>query len=91
MKPSRDVSLPGWQHGLSAVSATEARIDIGRAMATLTDAESALFASAAHASVQDLVDHGFGARATLYRRLRDLRCVLTAGGLGGLSDSFVAA
>jgi RNA polymerase sigma-70 factor (ECF subfamily) len=58
----------------------ERRIDLARALGALESLDLRLCAAMADCPIRCLVDRGFGSRATLYRRLRNLRCVLAANG-----------
>ena len=51
-----------------------------RLLGALEARDLTLCAAMARCPICGLVGRGFGSRATLYRRLRNLRCVLTAHG-----------
>lgn len=74
---------------------TEEDLEVGlalsRALARLPEADRRLCAALAHRSVAALATQGFGSRSALYRRITDLRHVLTAYGLGPLWDDFAKA
>ena len=73
---------PAAWHGGRAftIEATDCRIDLARALGALEACDLTLCAAIAHCPVRDLAGRGFGSRATIYRRLQDLRCVLAANG-----------
>lgn len=89
---SEDDSLAAW-HGqdrdVRADSLT--RESLRAVLARLPEADRRLCRALAHRSVTGLAADGFGSRSTLYRRLADLRLVLTAHGLGPSWDDLVAA
>lgn len=66
---------------IDARAATERRIDVGRVLAHLQPRDRALCAAVMRWPVDHLAANGFGSRAGLYRRLRELRLVLAASGL----------
>lgn len=66
--------------GVAGAAAMEQRLDLVAALRSLDRRDRAFCLAVARTSVEMLVAHGFGSRAGLYRRLRDLRCRLTAGG-----------
>jgi RNA polymerase sigma-70 factor (ECF subfamily) len=61
------------------------------ALARLPEADRRFCCALAHRSVTALAAEGFGSRSALYRRLADLRHVLTAYGLGPCWDGFQTA
>ncbi|MGM0584711.1 MAG: sigma factor [Pseudomonadota bacterium] len=61
------------------------------ALARLPEADRRFCRALAHRSVTALAAEGFGSRSALYRRLADLRHVLTAYGLGPAWDDLAAA
>ncbi len=70
-----------WHGGRACtIEATDCRIDLARALGALEACDLTLCAAIAHCPVRDLAGRGFGSRATIYRRLQDLRCVLAANG-----------
>ncbi len=69
----------------------EAGLALSRALARLPEADRRLCAALAQRSVAALATEGFGSRSTLYRRIADLRHVLTAHGLGPSWDDFATA
>ena len=73
--------LAAWHGGRAC---TSRRPDVGSIWpgpsARSTRATSRCAPPIAHCPVRDLAGRGLGSRATLYRRLRDLRCVLAANG-----------
>ncbi|HET6377005.1 MAG TPA: hypothetical protein VFG05_01645 [Methylocella sp.] len=64
-----------------AFAAAERRIDLERRLGILPRKDGALCAALAHATAGELGASGRGARASLYRRLHDIRLALTAAGL----------
>ena len=58
----------------------ERRIDLAWTLGALEARDLRLCAAMANCPIRALVDRGLGSRATLYRRLRNLRCVLAANG-----------
>jgi RNA polymerase sigma-70 factor (ECF subfamily) len=74
-------SLAAW-HGqcIALETAIAANIDLSRALGALHPRDRSLCAAMARCPVRGLVGRGLGSRATLYRRLRELRCVLAAHG-----------
>lgn len=66
---------------MDAFAAVERRVDLERRLGILSRRDSALCAALSQASVEELAVHGRGARASLYRRVRDIRLALTASGL----------
>lgn len=73
--------LAAW-HGCCAccVEATDRRIGLARAFAALDARDLMLCAAMAHRPIRGMACCGLGSRATLHRRLRDLRCALAAHG-----------
>jgi RNA polymerase sigma-70 factor (ECF subfamily) len=67
--------------GEVTAAATEVRIDVSRALARLQPRDQALCAAVVRWPVDHLAANGFGSRAGLYRRLRELRFLLAANGL----------
>lgn len=57
------------------------RLDLHHSLERLNRDERDLYAASGEHSVQRLVEQGFGSRATVYRRLHRVRCVLVAGGV----------
>jgi RNA polymerase sigma-70 factor (ECF subfamily) len=73
--------LSAWHgHCAALEAAIDARIDLSRALGALHARDRLLCAAVAHCPVRVLAERGHGSRATLYRRLRDLRCALAAHG-----------
>ena len=73
--------LSAWHgHCVALEAAIDARIDLARALGALHARDRSLCAAATQCPVRALVERGLGSRATLYRRLRDLRCALAAHG-----------
>jgi RNA polymerase sigma-70 factor (ECF subfamily) len=64
-----------------AFAAVERRIDLERRLAILSRKDGALCAALGQTTIEELAAAGRGARATLYRRVRDIRLALTAYGL----------
>ena len=73
--------LASWHGSRAAVDAVlDARMDLERALGALHARDRSLCAAVAQCPVRLLAERGHGSRATLYRRLRDLRCALAAYG-----------
>jgi len=87
-----DDGLAAW-HGqpCCAVAVTELHHALQAALARLPDEDRRFCAALAHRPVTALAAEGFGSRSALYRRLADLRHVLTAHGLGPAWDDLAAA
>lgn len=87
-----DDGLGAW-HGQSrcAVSVSDDHHALEAALARLPETDRRLCAALADRPVSALAAAGFGSRSALYRRLADLRHVLTAHGLGPAWDDLVAA
>jgi hypothetical protein len=73
--------IGAWLGQRSFQEELESRLDLSGTLAHLDAGDRALCLALRHASVAGLVDQGFGSRAGIYRRLRDLRFQLTALGL----------
>ena len=69
----------------------QTREAVQTALARLPEADRRLCEALAHRSLTELAAEGFGSRSALYRRLADLRHVLTAYGLGPSWDDLAAA
>ena len=84
--------LATW-HGQDRDSQTDiqTREAVQSALARLPAADCQFCCALAHRSVTALAAEGFSSRSELYRRLADLRYVLTAYGLGPSWDDFSAA
>lgn len=79
---SQETSLSAWLgQPADAFEAVERRIDVERALGALPRRDAALAARLAFASADRLARDGLAARASLYRRIRDLRFALAAAGL----------
>jgi RNA polymerase sigma-70 factor (ECF subfamily) len=77
-----DVALPGWQApGASRIADAERRVDVARMLPLIELSDHPLCAALGEHAVDEIARHRFGSRAGIYRRLRDIRCVLTAHGL----------
>lgn len=89
---SEDDGLAAW-HGQDrdAQADTLTRESLRAALARLSDDDRRFCRALAHRSVNALAADDFGSRSTLYRRLADLRLVLTAYGLGPSWDDLAAA
>jgi DNA-directed RNA polymerase specialized sigma24 family protein len=87
-----DDGLSAW-HGqaTNAYAFTEQHQAVQTAISQLPPEDRRLCAALAHRPVSALASEGFGSRSTLYRRLADLRHVLTAHGLGPSWDDVAAA
>lgn len=73
--------LAAWYGGCAcSAEVTDRRIDLAGVLGALDARDLTLCAAMAHCPIRGLVDRGLGSRATLYRRLRNLRCVLAAHG-----------
>ena len=75
----------------SATAVTELHHALQAALARLPTEDRRFCAALAHRPVTALAAEGFGSRSALYRRLADLRHVLTAHGLGPAWDDLAAA
>ena len=89
---TEDDGLAAW-HGQSccAVSVSDEHRALETALARLPAEDRRLCAALVDRPVSALAAAGFGSRSALYRRLADLRHVLTAHGLGPTWDDPVAA
>ena len=89
---TEDHGLSAW-HGQTccAVAVTELQHALQSALARLPAEDCRFCAALAHRPVTALAAEGFGSRSTLYRRVADLRHVLTAYGLGPAWDGFQTA
>jgi RNA polymerase sigma-70 factor (ECF subfamily) len=87
-----DEGLSAW-HGQATTAhvTVDQRQALRSVLARLPADDLRLCAALAHRSVTALAVEGFGSRSALYRRLADLRFVLTAHGLGAAWDDFAAA
>ena len=84
---TEDDGLSAW-HGQTcrAVAVTELQHALQSALARLPAEDCRFCAALAHRPVTALAAEGFGSRSTLYRRVADLRHVLTTYGLGPAWD-----
>jgi DNA-directed RNA polymerase specialized sigma24 family protein len=89
---AEDDGLAAW-HGQTccAVAVTELHHALQAALARLPAEDRRFCAALAHRPVTALAAEGFGSRSALYRRLADLRHVLTTHGLGPAWDDLAAA
>jgi len=89
---AEDDGLAAW-HGQTccAAAVTELHHALQAALARLPVEDRRFCAALAHRPVTALAAEGFGSRSALYRRLADLRHVLTAHGLGPAWDDLAAA
>ncbi|SHF31363.1 RNA polymerase sigma-70 factor, ECF subfamily [Ruegeria intermedia] len=89
---SEDDGLAAW-HGQDRDAQADSltRESLRTALARLPEDDRRFCRALAHRSVTSLAADGFGSRSALYRRLADLRLVLTAHGLGPSWDDLVAA
>jgi RNA polymerase sigma-70 factor (ECF subfamily) len=78
-------------HEVADETRVELGHDVARALGLLCEPDRQLCSGLASLSVTALVRSGSGSRSALYRRIADLRCVLTAHGLGPAWDDFAAA
>lgn len=89
---TEDDGLAAW-HGQTccAAAVTELHHALQAALARLPAEDRRFCAALAHRPVTTLAAEGFGSRSALYRRLADLRHVLTVHGLGPAWDDLAAA
>ena len=89
---TEDDGLAAW-HGQTccAAAVTELHLALQAALARLPAEDRRFCAALAHRPVTALAAEGFGSRSSLYRRLADLRHVLTVHGLGPAWDDLAAA
>ena len=89
---TEDDGLAAW-HGQTccAATVTELHHALQAALARLPAEDRRFCAALAHRPVTALAAEGFGSRSALYRRLADLRHVLTVHGLGPAWDDLAAA
>ena len=89
---TEDDGLAAW-HGQTCCAAAvpELHHALQAALARLPAEDRRFCAALAHRPVTALAAEGFGSRSALYRRLADLRHVLTAHGLGPAWDDLAAA
>jgi len=89
---TEDDGLAAW-HGQTccAAAVTELHHALQAALARLPAEDRRFCAALAHRPVTALAAEGFGSRSALYRRLANLRHVLTAHGLGPAWDDLEAA
>ena len=89
---TEDDGLAAW-HGQTccAAAVTELHHALQAALARLPVEDRRFCAALAHRPVTALAAEGFGSRSALYRRLADLRHVLTVHGLGPDWDDLAAA
>jgi hypothetical protein len=74
-------SLSAWHgHCGDVEAAIDARIDLARVLGALHARDRSLCSAAAGCRLRLLADRGLCSRATIYRRLRALRCALVAHG-----------
>ena len=89
---TEDDGLAAW-HGQTccAATVTELHHALQAALARLPAEDRRFCAALAHRPVTALAAEGFGSRSALYRRLVELRHVLTAHGFGPAWDDLTAA
>ena len=89
---TEDDGLAAW-HGQTCCAAAviELHHALRAALARLPAEDRRFCAALAHRPVTALTAEGFGSRSALYRRLADLRHVLTAHGLGPAWDDLAVA
>ena len=80
-----------WSPTETSTATAERRCDVANVLAFLAEGDRELCAGLATNSATALVRAGFGSRSHIYRRIADLRCVLTVHGLGPAWDDLVAA
>jgi RNA polymerase sigma-70 factor (ECF subfamily) len=66
---------------VDAFAAAERRLDLERGLGSLDRHDGALSAALSQTTVDRLAASGYGARSSLYRRVRDIRLALTAVGV----------
>ena len=89
---TEDDGLAAWYgQTCCAAAVTELHLSLQAALARLPAEDRRFCAALADRPVTALAAEGFGSRSALYRRLADLRHVLTAYGLGPAWDDFAAA
>ena len=89
---TEDDGLAAWYgQTCCAAAVTELHHALQAALARLPAEDRRFCAALAHRPVTALAAEGFGSRSALYRRLADLRHVLTAHGLGPAWDDLAAA
>ena len=89
---TEDDGLAAWYgQTCCAAAVTELHLALQAALARLPAEDRRFCAALAHRPVTKLTAEGFGSRSALYRRLADLRHVLTAYGLGPVWDDLAAA
>ena len=89
---TEDDGLAAWPgQTCCAAAVTELHHSLQAALARLPAEDRRFCAALAHRPVSALAAEGFGSRSALYRRLADLRHVLTAHGLGPAWDDLAAA
>jgi RNA polymerase sigma-70 factor (ECF subfamily) len=78
----REDGLSAWHgHCVALEAAIDARLDLARALGALHAQDRSLCAAVTQCPVRVLAERGLGSRASLYRRIAELRCALTAHGL----------
>lgn len=80
-----------WFSGEPAETTAERRHDVDRVLQLLAAPDRELCTGLAVYTASALARAGFGSRSQLYRRVADLRCVLTAHGLGPAWDDLEVA
>jgi RNA polymerase sigma-70 factor (ECF subfamily) len=89
---TEDDGLAAWAgQPCCATAVTELHHDLQSALGRLPVEDRRFCAALAHRPVTALAAEGFGSRSALYRRLADLRHVLTAHGPGPARDDLAAA
>lgn len=89
---TEDDGLAAWRgQTCCAAAVTELHHTLQAALARLPAEDRRFCAALAHRPVTALTAEGFGSRSALYRRLAELRHVLTAHGLGPAWDDLAAA
>jgi len=87
-----DEGLSAWHGQATCVrEITEQHQAVQTAISQLPLQDRRLCAALAHRPISTLVSEGFGSRSGLYRRIADLRHVLTAHGIGPSWDDVAAA
>lgn len=66
---------------VDAFAEVERRLDVERGLGALDPDDARLSAALSQSNVDELVDRGYAARSSLYRRVKNIRLVLLAAGL----------
>lgn len=82
------ITSRGWNSGGADEMLALMRPSFERVFSALSPEQRSFCLAAAEHSLSELVALGFGSRSAAHRRLQDLRCELTARGLGAAWDDF---